>query len=76
MLSAELQVQTHSTFSTVLTHLSAIVFVDCLGVYKDGCDANGQKTYQANKAVIRDNPNVLQSGQVLSIPQATCNLDN
>jgi len=76
VLSAESQVQTRSTLSTVLTHFSATIFVDCSGVYGDGCDANGQNIYQANKAVIGDNPNVLRPGQVLSIPEATCNFDN
>lgn len=39
-----------------------------LAVYGDGCDANGQKIFDANKAVIGANPNSLQPGQVLNIP--------
>ncbi len=39
-----------------------------LEVYGDGSNANGQKIYQANKAVIGANPAILQPGQVLNIP--------
>ena len=51
MLSAESQVQTRLTLSTVLTHLSATLFVDCLGVYRDGCNAKviANIQYQAQK---------------------------
>lgn len=36
--------------------------------YKDGSDANGDKIYQANKALIGPDKNLLQPGQVLKIP--------
>lgn len=45
-------------------NLSKIAFE----VYKDGSDANGQKIYHANKAVIGDCPTKLRPGQVLHIP--------
>ncbi len=37
-------------------------------VYGDGSDANANKIYEANKAVIGSDKNLLQPGQVLNIP--------
>jgi len=37
-------------------------------VYGDGSNTNGDKIYEANKAVIGDNKNMLKVGQVLNIP--------
>jgi nucleoid-associated protein YgaU len=39
-----------------------------LAVYGDGCDANGRKIFEANRAVIENDPNALRPGQVLTIP--------
>ncbi|MBW4510899.1 MAG: LysM peptidoglycan-binding domain-containing protein [Scytonematopsis contorta HA4267-MV1] len=39
-----------------------------LAVYGDGSDANGRKIYEANKALIGPDMNLLHPGQVLQIP--------
>lgn len=39
-----------------------------LKFYKDGSDANGRKIFEANKAVIGNDPSQLRPGQVLNIP--------
>jgi len=39
-----------------------------LAVYGDGYDANGQKIFEANKAVIGNDPSCLRPGQILNIP--------
>jgi nucleoid-associated protein YgaU len=37
-------------------------------VYGNGSDANGKKIFEANKAVIGNDPTQLRPGQVLNIP--------